>query len=52
MQLAQTRPLGSWDSNGPTNPEMTNDVTPYPRNPALPLITPGRGAIVMMNSGL
>jgi len=41
MQLAQTKPLGSWDSNGPTNPEMQNDVTPYPRNPALPLITPG-----------
>jgi hypothetical protein len=41
MQLAQTKPLGSWDSNGPTNPEMQNDVTPYPRNPALQLITPG-----------
>jgi hypothetical protein len=41
MQMAQTRPLGSWDSNGPTNPEMRDDNTPYPRNPATPLITPG-----------
>ncbi len=39
MQLAQTRPLGSWDSNGPTNPEMRDDntPTPYPYNPALML---------------
>ncbi len=41
MQLAQTKPLGSWDSNGPTNPEMREDNMPYPRNPALQLITPG-----------
>jgi len=41
MQLAQTRPLGSYpyglESNGPTNPEMQDDNTPYPRNPALSL---------------
>ena len=47
MQLAQTKPLGSWDSNGPTNPEMRDDFTPYPRNPALPLQTPGHGPIIL-----
>ncbi|HKN01986.1 MAG TPA: hypothetical protein VJX23_15825 [Candidatus Binataceae bacterium] len=47
MQLAQTKPLGSWDSNGPTNPEMREDNTPYPRNPALQLITPGHGPLTI-----
>ena len=39
MQLAQTKPLGAapygLESNGPTNPEMSNDTPPYPTNPAL-----------------
>ena len=48
MQMAQTKPLGSWDSHGPTNPEMQDDTAPYPRNPALQLITPGIGGIRMM----
>jgi len=47
MQMAQTRPLGSWDSHGPTNPEMQDDTTPYPRNPALQLITPGHGPLMI-----
>lgn len=46
MQLAQTRPLGSPDEPGANNPEMRDDNTPYPRNPALPLITPGIGPIM------
>ena len=45
VRLAQTKPLGTWDSAGPTNPEMREDFTPYPRNPALPLQTPGIGPI-------
>jgi hypothetical protein len=45
VQLAQTKPLGSWDSNGPTNPEMQEDLMPYPTNPALSLQTPGIGPI-------
>jgi hypothetical protein len=49
MQLAQTKPLGSWDSTGPANPEMQdpNDNLLYPRNPALQLITPGHGPLVI-----
>ncbi len=39
MQMAQTKPLGAapdgLESNGPTNPEMRDDNTPYPTNPAL-----------------
>lgn len=39
MQMAQTKPLGAapygLESTGPTNPEMRDDKTPYPRNPAL-----------------
>jgi hypothetical protein len=39
MQMAQTKPLGAapygLESKGPTNPEMRDDNTPYPRNPAL-----------------
>jgi hypothetical protein len=39
MQMAQTKPLGAapygLESTGPTNPEMRDDNTPYPRNPAL-----------------
>lgn len=46
MQLAQTRPLGAapygLENTEPTNPEMRDDITPYPTNPALPL---GRGGI-------
>ena len=46
MQLAQTKPLGAapygLENTGPTNPEMRDDTTPYPRNPALSL---GRGGI-------
>ena len=40
VQLAQTKTLGTWDSTGPTNPEMRDDTTPYPRNPALQLRGP------------
>ena len=49
MQLAQTRPLGSWDSNGPTNIEMQDpyDSVEYPRNPALDLIVPGHGPLLI-----
>jgi len=43
MQMAQTKPLGAapygLESTGPTNPEMRDDNTPYPRNPALSLGT-------------
>ena len=39
MQMAQTRPLGAapygLENNEPTNPEMQEDETPYPTNPAL-----------------
>ena len=39
MQMAQTRPLGAapygLENNQPTNPEMQEDETPYPTNPAL-----------------
>ena len=52
MQMAQTRPLGAapygLENNEPTNPEMDPDRPSYPRNPALPLITPGIGGIRMM----
>jgi hypothetical protein len=52
MQMAQTRPLGAapygLENTGPANPEMRDDNTPYPTNPALPLITPGIGGIRMM----
>jgi hypothetical protein len=48
MQLAQTKPLGSWDANGPTNPEMQNDVMPYPPNRSLQLITPGFQPLMIM----
>jgi hypothetical protein len=41
MQMAQTKPLGAspygLESTGPTNPEMRDDIMPYPRNPALSL---------------
>jgi hypothetical protein len=47
MQLAQTKPLGSWDSNGPTNPEMRDDTTPYPTNPAVLLLSPGFRPIML-----
>ena len=52
MQMAQTRPLGAApygleNNNGPTNPEMQDDNTPYPRNPALPLTSPGMGPIML-----
>jgi hypothetical protein len=49
MQLAQTKQLGSWDSNGPTNPEMRDpyDNVPYPTNPALQLISPGHGPLMI-----
>ncbi len=51
MQMAQTKPLGAapygLENTGPTNPEMQDDTTPYPRNPALPLITPGMGPIML-----
>jgi hypothetical protein len=50
MQLAQTRPFGSWDSNGPTNPEMQNDTAPYPQNQALALAH--RGALPFMMGGM
>jgi hypothetical protein len=48
-QLAQTKPLGSWDSNGPTNPEMQDpdDNLPYPRNPVLQLLMPGHGPLLI-----
>ena len=50
LQLAQTKPLGAspygLESTAPVNPEMEEDHTPYPRNPALPLITPGIGPIM------
>jgi hypothetical protein len=46
MQLAQTKPLGAapygLENTEPTNPEMRDDTTPYPRNPALSL---GKGGI-------
>ncbi len=49
MQMAQTKPLGAspygLESTGPTNPEMRDDNTPYPRNPALSLA----GASIMLN---
>ena len=42
LQLAQTKPLGAapygLESTGPTNPEMQDDNTPYPRNPALSIM--------------
>lgn len=48
MQMAQTLPLGTAATgpdmikNPPENPEMNPDrTTPYPRNPALGLVTPG-----------
>ncbi|HZC46644.1 MAG TPA: hypothetical protein VE243_09215 [Candidatus Acidoferrum sp.] len=46
MQMAQTRPLGAapyglTEPTESTNPEMRDDNPPYPRNPALPLQTPG-----------
>ncbi|MGA7871255.1 MAG: hypothetical protein WCA22_10180 [Candidatus Binatus sp.] len=51
MQMAQTKPLGAapygLESNAPTNPEMQEDTTPYPRNPALPLQTPGHGPLLI-----
>jgi hypothetical protein len=47
MQMAQTRPLGAapygLENTGPTNPEMRDDTTPYPTNPALPLQPPSFG---------
>jgi len=56
MQLAQTKPLGAapygLESTAPTNPEMQEDNTPYPRNPALPLQTPGHGPIMMNFGGM
>ena len=56
MQMAQTKPLGAapngLESTGPANPEMQDDNTPYPRNPALPLITPGIGGIRMNMGGI
>ena len=36
-----------WKTHGPTNPEMQDDNTPYPRNPALPLTSPGMGPIML-----
>ena len=49
MQMAQTRPLGAapygLESTAPANPEMEEDHPPYPRNPALPLTTPGIGPL-------
>jgi len=41
MQLVKTKSLGSWDSSGPTNPEMQENVTPFPVNHALVLTGPG-----------
>jgi hypothetical protein len=45
MQMAQTKPLGATpyglEPTEPTNPEMRDDYPPYPRNPALPLVSPG-----------
>ena len=56
MQMAQTKPLGAapygLENTGPTNPEMQDDNTPYPRNPALPLITPGMGPIMLGSAPL
>ena len=51
MQMAQTRPLGAapygLENNEPTNPEMDPDRPTYPTNPALPLITPGHGPLML-----
>jgi hypothetical protein len=51
MQMAQTRPLGAapygLENTGSNNPEMQDDNTPYPRNPALPLTSPGMGPIML-----
>jgi hypothetical protein len=44
-QMAQTRAPGAapygLESTGPTNPDMRDYDTTYPRNPAVELITPG-----------
>jgi hypothetical protein len=44
-QMAQTRTPGAapygLESTGPTNPDMRDYDTSYPRNPAVELITPG-----------
>jgi hypothetical protein len=45
MQMAQTKTPGAapygLQSTGPTNPDMQDYDTSYPRNPAVRLITPG-----------
>ena len=53
MQMAQTKPLGAapygLENTGPTNPEMRDDITPYPTNPALSL---NRGPITLSGGNL
>ncbi len=54
MQMAQTKPLGASPSGQeptfPTNPEMRDDVTPYPVNPALAIRGEGVGPTTLTGS--
>jgi len=54
MQLAQTQPLGAapygLDKSSPTNPEMEDDHTPYPTNPALSYTGPSPSTFPGLNN--
>ena len=50
----QTQPLGAapygLDKSGPTNPEMEDDHTPYPTNPALSYTGPSPSTFPGLNN--
>jgi hypothetical protein len=54
MQMAQTKPLGTspygLENKDPTNPEMRDDITPYPVNPALSIRGEGVGPTTFSGS--